>query len=602
MNCIKKLSPEQAQKIAAGQVVERPANIVKELLENSLDAGATHISLSIEDAGKKLIRVIDNGSGMNPQDALMCFEHHATSKIISIEDLMNIATFGFRGEALSSIASVSKVTLCTRMSDSTQGIQIIRSTDTNQTTSIACPVGTDITIEDLFYNVPARQKFLKTTETEWRQIMQLFHAFCFDYPEVHFKLINHNQEVLNCPATHTIANRIAQLWDLSAAKHMIPIDAHHEQKNIHITGMISDHQYTKYDRSTIYFLVNKRWVKNYFLSKALLKGYANVLPAGKYPAACIIITVAQSDLDINTHPRKEEVQFLQSKTVEQLVSSAVKKALEDNLSAQLNKKVTLQSEPSSFAYEPRPSYSSSFVAAPYADLAPRRQTTTFEKLINPLPEIKNNQPVQHAQQTITTTQDTSLSEQYHIVGQYRKTYILLEHEDGLYLVDQHAAHERVLYELFAKRFDQVATVRLLFPPLLTISDHDYQTLEPYLELLHKNGLELERWGPQELMIQSAPVHLKDAPLDDLITTFISWIRQEGHADKDAITKSLHEKLHAQMACKAAVKAGDTLTMSQMHQLLQDLQVHEHRFTCPHGRPTGWLLPLSEIEKKFKRRV
>ena len=340
---IKQLSAQEAQKIAAGEVVERPANVVKELVENALDAGSTQIAIYIQDAGKSLIRIVDNGYGMNPEDAHLCFKHHATSKITRVDDLPSLTTFGFRGEALSSISAVSKVTLITKEAEAAHATKLVLEHGlVIAEEQISGNTGTDISIADLFYNVPARKKFLKTHETESRQILLLFQAFCLDYLSVHFKLYTQGNLIFNCPGTTDMQQRIAQLWDHSIAQQTIAIAA--TTNGIHIEGVITNHTYSRYDRSALFFLVNKRWVKNHTLAKAVMKGYMNVLQPDKFPLACIAITIDPAQVDINIHPRKEEVQFLHPRIVEHALQTTVKEALEKNLSAQLNRKVSFRFE------------------------------------------------------------------------------------------------------------------------------------------------------------------------------------------------------------------------------------------------------------------
>lgn len=600
---IKQLSPSEAQKIAAGEVVERPANVVKELIENAIDAQATHISIYIEESGKKLIRVVDNGCGMSAQDAHACFLHHATSKINSVDDLQHITTFGFRGEALSSIAAVSKITLTTKEIDAQFGTQLtldqITVVDEKQ---VQCNHGTDIAVADLFFNVPARRKFLKTKETEWRQILLLFHAFVLNYKSIHFKLFSENKLVLNCPPVQALHNRIEQLYEHHTAGNIINF---HEKKDMEIQGAISNHHYYKYDRSSIFFFVNNRLVKNQKLASALLKGYMNVLPQGKYPMAFIFITVDPTTVDINIHPRKEEVQFLNPRIVEAMITQAVKTTLENHLSQQLKKTVTLA--PASFAQHNFENVGFTQAPSLFSESIKREQTIALnldkildkqpfdqqEPLINTAPTFEKNNEIQ---------QKASDNQTFTIIGQYNKTYILIEKEEGLFIVDQHAAHERILYEQFAQKFENSAKITLLFPQVITIVSNDLDIFESYIDILRTHNIDIERFGQDHLIITATPVHLKNVNLEELIREMIVWINETQSVDQNALRKTLNEKLHAQMACKAAIKAGDTLTLEQMKQLLNDLHKTANRFTCPHGRPTGWLLSLYEIEKKFKRIV
>ena len=617
MTKIKQLPPHEAQKIAAGQVVERPANIVKELIENALDAQATQISLYIEDGGKKLIRVIDNGYGMNSDDAQLCFAKHATSKITSVEQLETINTFGFRGEALASIAAVGKVTLLTKQSDTQQGTKIIiEGGHIKDHTITACKTGTDIAIHNLFYNIPARQKFLKKTQTEWRHIQQLFHAFCFAHPSIHFKLFSEDKPIYNYPTaqfdereshTNNIISRCTQIWEHNQAQHMLAINAEHSN-TLKITGAISNHQHYRYNRNGILFFVNKRWIKNYSLSSALLKGYLNVIPPGRYPMAIINITVDPTTVDINIHPRKEEVKFIHPRRVEQLIKNAIKEVLEENLSNQIKQPVDFVPQTKNFGFDV-PHTSPSF-AYPHQPTPPFAATPTKQEKKSTLPfEITHNKQFEtkEYEQTIIQPQTPNINQttsttSYNLIGQYKKTYLLIEKETGLFLIDQHAAQERILYELFSTRFQDIATTKLIFPQIINTTQDNIQTLEPHLTIFHRNGIGIEQFGTNQLKIESTPVHLKGQSLEDLVQQVIAWIQEYQSLDSDKFFNTINEKLHAQMACKAAVKAGDVLTQEQMIQLLKDLEKTPNRFTCPHGRPTGWLLSINEIEKKFKRRL
>lgn len=621
---IHKLSIHEAQKIAAGEVVDRPANVVKELIENAIDAGATTITLYVEDGGKQLIRIVDNGSGMDESDAAFCFEHHTTSKIKSVDDLNTITTFGFRGEALSSIAAVSNVTLITKESTSLIGtkVELVAGTLEFQEPCSA-NTGTDITISSLFFNVPARKKFLKTKETEWNAIQQLFYAYCLDHLHIHFKLFAENKSILNCPATADIAQRITQLWEHNFANNMIPLSTKNKDDSINIHGIISNHHYARYDRNNIFFFVNRRWVKQQKLSSALLKGYMNVIQPGRYPAACIFIDVPPHEVDINIHPRKEEVQFLHPRRVEQLLQQAVKNALEHNVSLQLKKNITFapatevihrtHNITNGLSFEPmyKPTFSvkqqTTGSTAPFNFDAPAFNED--ESLTAPgatkLDVAEFTQDT-HTQQTLHATSHegsaVQVHEHYTFLGQFNKTYLLLEKEDGLYIVDQHAAHERILYELFSKRFEDIATVPLLFPQIITLRTEDLQALEPHLQVFAQHGIGIEQFSDTQLVIKSTPVHLKNQSLEDLVHEAIGAIAEQQNIDSGQFFKSLHEKIRAQMACKAAVKAGDTLSHELVEQLLEDLYKTPNRFTCPHGRPTGWLLSTYEIEKKFKRKL
>jgi len=599
---IKKLPLHEAQKIAAGEVVERPANVVKELVENSIDAQATQIFVHLEDGGKKLIRVEDNGCGMSEQDAKLCFCQHATSKITTVEDLDSIATFGFRGEALASIAAVSNVTLITKEKNTENltgtKLKLNAGKIIKQETVSATP-GTDIIIENIFFNLPARQKFLKKKETESRQITQLLHAFCLAYPNIHFKFFNQKREQINCPQTKTRQARIAQVWDHAFSEQMITLCSSETKQAVSISGLISNHQYFRYDRGQIFFFVNNRWIKNFDLSRALLRGYTNVLPPARYPAAAIFIEVDPQKIDVNIHPRKEEVQFLNPRTITSLLQEAVKTTLENHLSSQLKKTVNISSQKNfsdQAPFESQPFSRKPIENFSFSKQLQQPQAFTFQN--NPLPiETKQKKILESNLQA--TPEVESL---YNIIGQYKKTYILIEKEDGLFLIDQHAAHERILYQQLCGRFKNTATVKLMFPEIITLNEEDMETVAPHLEIFTKNNIQIEPFGQNQLVVHATPVHIKNIKMDELVKEVAGWVREHDQLEKDQFFKAINEKMHAQMACKAAIKAGDTLTMQQMEKLLQDLDQTENRLTCPHGRPTGWLLSLYEIEKKFKRKL
>ncbi len=329
MGIIHKLSSFEAQKIAAGEVVERPYNIVKELLENSLDAGATQITLYIQDGGRQSIRCVDNGCGMTQEDALMSVEHHATSKLTTIDDLETINTFGFRGEALSSICAVSTMTLATQMHNQEHGIQLTFNYGTLKSTEIISrAAGTDIAINTIFDNVPVRKKFLKTRETEWRAIFTLVQAIALAHKHVAFTLYHDNQQALTTYATESLSERVAQIFDRNFSEQFLECASSDQKNNITVSGGITHYQYQRYDRNQQFFFVNKRWVKNYKLGQAFNKGFQNVMPPSRHPAGVIFIELPPGEVDINVHPRKEEVVFLHPRLVELTVEKMVQKRLE----------------------------------------------------------------------------------------------------------------------------------------------------------------------------------------------------------------------------------------------------------------------------------
>lgn len=603
---IQKLSPHEAQKIAAGEVVERPANIVKELLENSLDAGASAITITVEHGGKNSITVTDNGCGMEQEDARICFERHTTSKIRSVTELETVKTFGFRGEALASICSVAQVTITTKPKNFLEGIKLsIEGGKLRQVDVVGCPVGTTISIHNLFYNVPARKKFLKTTATEWGHIVSLFKACALSNPQVHFRLVHDTTIAYNCPPVKGTIERIAQLFDTPLTTHIVELSIP-ESSDIKLSGAVTTQQYARYDRGGMFFFVNGRWVKNYQLGQAVTKGYLNVLSAGRYPAAVIHLELAPHLVDINVHPKKEEIQFLNPRTVQSSITQAVKTTLEHSLSQQLKRTISFATtntlvEPLFQEIEDVPSF-------PPFSLQSPSNTSEFQGFSSELPVVKQAAAPKIAAQdkefatVIDQDKQEALDQEYSVVGHYHNTYILLEKQGSLLFIDQHAAHERILYERFANRFEPLATVRLLFPIIITLSAQHLKLLEPHLNLFEQNGISAEQIGDTQLAIKATPVFLKDCPIHDLIDQMLGWIEELQGIDPEEFYKTITEKLRAQMACKAAIKAGDSLSKEAMEELLHDLTKTKNRFSCPHGRPTSWELPLLEVERRFKRKT
>jgi DNA mismatch repair protein MutL len=580
MNCIKILPPDQAQKIAAGEVIERPANIVKELIENSLDAQATAITVYIEKAGKQRIRIIDNGCGMSSADARLCFLSHATSKITSIQELDTLTSFGFRGEALASVAAISKVHLITRQMEAASGVQLTYTAGTiHEEKEVACNVGTDLSVADLFYNIPVRKKFLKQDETEWNQILSLFYAFCMSNPSIFFKLFHNDKLILNAPPTSTIKDRITQLWDYNFSQYMIGLPAPTTPLDwLSITGYISNHHFWRYGKNNIFFFVNNRWIKNTELSKALIKGYYNVLPPGKFPAACIMITINKNLVDINCHPKKEEVRFVKPATIETTLTALVKQALEQNLSQKIGGATDLPYAPTEAAScLPQP------VIPSYPDS-------------NLGPALSKGEGYGGLREGWEKGETLGT-----IIGQLFNTYIIIENDKELVLIDQHAAHERILYEKFLNNFEHKEGTQLLFPEIVPLTKEHITLLIAEKTFFAHQGLDLEQVSSTEIIIKTAPPQLHQTSLKEFLLDAAAFMEEHEQLDRETFRKKLNEHMHSHMACKAAIKAGDTLTTKQMQMLVQNLCQTEKRFICIHGRPTMWSIGKEEIEKHFRRR-
>ncbi len=602
MGKIKQLPPHEAHKIAAGEVVERPASVIKELVENAVDAGATTISIYIQQAGKQLIRIVDNGCGMDQDDAALCFAHHATSKLNSFDELQQVTSFGFRGEALTSISAVSKLVLQTKESLAVHGIKVERENNINSIAHVSCQTGTDISVHDLFYNVPARKKFLKADQTEWRHIVQLFQAFCFSYPKIHFKLYNDETLSYNCPPTHSLINRCEQLIESSIAQSMIQL-IEFKNDSVEIAGIVSNHHVFRYDRSLLFFFVNNRWVKNGSLSKAIMKGYLNILPPDRFPVALFNLRVNPQEVDINVHPRKEEVSFLHQRKIEIALQEAIKNTLTHSVMPEKKAVHAYQHSPvnqvkqfASISLEDKPSTQ---IQSPATEIF--QTLPTHNALINFDTNTRTQLPftdfIEEKQQPISDPEHN-----WHLLGSYASTYLLVERHDGLMLIDQHAAHERILYEQFKKRFGQLPTIQLLFPELIALSMNDIALILEYKDFFSQHGILLDQISQTHVAVHSVPIHLKNCSHTQLIKETIALIVEHQELPREDFFKKAHEKMHAQMACKAAVKAGDNLSVQQQQELITQLSECENQIACPHGRPTRWLISLYEIEKKFKRKL
>jgi DNA mismatch repair protein MutL len=625
MSKIKILPSHEAQKIAAGEVIERPAHILKELLENAIDAGASQITIYIEQSGKQLIRVVDNGCGMSADDAVCCFLPHATSKITSLDDLYTVQSYGFRGEALASISAVSKVQLITRASDAQDEAIgcLVEYYDGNAqcVQPTACPVGTDIAVRELFYNMPVRKKFLKHDETEWNQLLSIVQAVSLVHTPIHFKLFHDTKLVLNAPAVSTPQDRIAQIWGNNVAQQLQPLNVENTEARmpswLSFSGLISQPHFWRHGRQLMFFFVNNRWIKNQELGKALLKGYLNVLPPAKFPAAFIFLTVDQSFIDVNVHPKKEEVRFIKPATVDTHLSNAVKKTLEKRTENSLSFERIETPRPSLTHHEP--TVFQSFIVPPEQPLnnqisTPINWDTIFTEAkitspgtSNPVSievseqkEVTQN-PVIVTQQLIIPQQKQSfLCDYFSIIGQLFKTYIMIENGDELVIVDQHAAHERVLYEKYLKNFESKEGSTLLFPEIVQVTKNQLTLIMGVQDFFHQQGIVIEEFGEQSLVIKTSPPLIQQHDLKNLVLEIALFIEEHDHFDTIKFRKQLNEFTHSHMACKAAVKAGDQLTPIFMQQLITDLAAADNNFICVHGRPTIWTHSKSHIEKNFRR--
>jgi len=587
------LDPREAQQIAAGEVIERPANIVKELLENSIDAGATSITVHIEKAGKTKISVADNGCGMSKADATLCFARHATSKIRSVHDLTALTTLGFRGEALASIAAVSSVTLTTKEHDEPLlGTSItyrhgIQTTCAEQT----CPPGTTITIENLFDALPVRKAFLKQDDTEWHQIQTVLYGIALTHLGLSLTVYKDTVLLLQAPAVRTLQERITQLWGTQLSKHLTAV--HTQERGITITGLVSTPPYARYGKDLMFLWANNRLIKNSDLCKAIIKGYHHALPYGKFPAAFLAISVEGSDIDVNIHPRKEEVRFTKPGVLATLTTTAVTAALE---------------RAPDFAATPfaaqRSTPLSTQIATNYTPplrTAPVQQPMLFMHPSHMTPPVTPPQPQAPWPASTPATKEIVLHS-FRFVGQLFATYLLFEGEDEYIIVDQHAAHERILYHKYTTIFTHKEGTQLLFPETIMLaSTPATEALLQVADFFQTQGIAYQQTGPMHVTITSAPPQLQKESLQNLLADAADFVMTHRTLNADLFQKRLNEHVHSHLACKLAIKAGDVLDQQTATELIKTLLATPLNFMCIHGRPTVWRIQRSDLDKHFKRK-
>ncbi len=578
---IKILPDEVASQIAAGEVVERPASVVKELVENSLDAGATHITITVEGAGQKLIEVADDGLGIPAKEISMALARHATSKLSSAADLFNIETLGFRGEALASIASVSRFTITSRTRESEVGVRLV--VEGGQIDSdvqpIGAPAGTVVRVEDLFYNVPARRKFLKTDSTERRQIDDLVTRYALAYPDVRFQLSQEGRSALQTTGSGDRREVLAALFSTDIARQMLEVNAVYDESRV--SGYISPTSLTRSNRRGITLFVNGRWVQDISLSTALIQGYHSMLMVGRYPMAVMFIDLPPKQVDVNVHPAKSEVRFTNRDDVFSSVQRAVRRAL-----LAYSPVPPVQGQVRWSPPEPQPGFDQGGWQRPsggQSSFSPDHATT-------PQPPEKN-QPV--VQPPLSAGGVPLLR----LIGQVGSAYLVAEGPDGLYLVDQHAAHERILFERYMQqRSQQIPSQALLDPATVELDSASARLLEDQAEVMKNLGFEIESFGPNTFKVRRMPSLLAGS---DPVAAVRSVI-EDFEEDETPLQNEIEAKIIGRVCKRAAVKAGKVLSVDEQKALLRDLEACQSPRTCPHGRPTMIHLSIDLLERQFGR--
>ncbi|MGC1869491.1 MAG: DNA mismatch repair endonuclease MutL [Acidobacteriaceae bacterium] len=668
MGYIRVLSDQVANQIAAGEVVERPASVVKELLENSLDAGAQRIRIDVEAGGRKLIRITDDGRGMVRDDALLAFERHATSKIHSSDDLLELTTLGFRGEALPSIASVARVHLSTRSAEEAVGTEMeIAGGKILRVADCGIPAGTTLEVRDLFFNTPARKKFLKAEQTELSHIAALATHYALANPTKHFELHSATHALLEAPAVQRVSERIFQIFGRDVLDQLLPVAAetNFERAGIpepppwkrpvdwqpqppgplRLHGFVSRPQLQKLNRNSMYVFVNQRLIRDRMILHALTEAYRNVIPPTSFPVVLLFLEMPPQEVDVNVHPAKTEVRFRQQAFVHDFVRDAVRNSIIKTRPAasfltalsghaEMTPALVPDLSPLPGAPEPvdssirglgstqtqvseaRPGAPAVGTASPAAvafqdsDLPPVAEDTERFELKPPpispaaqlLPFVAGSPVIlapQSGEEEDVTPPTLNGLARLRPLGQLEESFILAVNEEGLWIIDQHVAHERVLFEKIVRDRDveQVQRQRLLMPVLIDLKPDQMPLFATIAAELERNGFEAEPFGPRTLAVKATPVGLVGRELERTLVEVLEQTEREQQAQN---LDTLRLRIAASIACHAAIKIHTPLEMGKMEWLLEELAKTEHPTSCPHGRPIVLRYSLKEIQRAFQR--
>jgi len=599
---IRLLPEDVAARIAAGEVVERPASVVKKLVENSLDAGANRVEVETRGGGRDLIRVQDNGTGIPAAEVELAFRRHATSKLETADDLEHIATLGFRGEALASIASVSRVTCITRHAAEEVGLRIrIEGGSIVSRSAVGRPRGTELLIENLFYNVPARRKFLQSERTERNHIDAFLTRYAVAYPHVAFSLRHDGREILSTSGSGNAAEALLQVYGLDLGTSLLEIPAVlTEGQDIQVQGFVGPTDVHRANRGYITIFVNGRWVQDLRLTYAVIQAYHTLLPINRFPVAFISVTMPATEVDVNVHPAKTEVRFRDGDAVFRAVQRAVR--------------ATVTSEaPVATAWQAPPAPSGEGVATSEADLATRARLAALTPAVRQITFSQDEErtdapPIYLSGVSSMPQSETPAPERprsttaptlppLRVIGQASTMFIIAEGPDGLYLIDQHAAHERVLYErmLSAWMQGQLASQPLLEPATVSLPVADAAYLEELLPALQALGMEVETFGPGTFLVRALPGLLANVPAGDLLADIAA-----NTDERSPIHTGLEELVIRRICKRVAVKAGQVLSREEMERLVRDLEQTANPRTCPHGRPTIVQISVEQLVRQFGR--
>ncbi|WP_134687092.1 DNA mismatch repair endonuclease MutL [Brevibacillus migulae] len=655
MGKIQLLDEQLTNMIAAGEVVERPASVVKELVENAIDAQAKHIDIEIEEGGLQLIRIVDDGDGMDRDDCARAFERHATSKIRTTRDLFTIRSLGFRGEALPSIASVAKVELLSTESSGEVGTRlVVEGGQVKSITDAARVKGTEILVRDLFYNTPARLKYMKSIATEIGHISDYVNRLALTYPHIGFTLSHNGKVLLQTSGDGKLLHVIAAIYGVQVAKLLLPISG--ETLDFTWNGFISKTEVTRANRSYLSTLVNGRYIRHYGLNNAIMRGYHTLLPGGRYPIVVMQINMDPVLVDVNVHPAKLEVRFSKEDELCAAVEQSVQSTLRQGLSivkplqaerprdrtglqpVQTSLDLSLRTPsienaagarvrewltPLPPVFAPQPSSMVMPLPVPEAPvvdsalpLPEKEETAVREEPLYyaeemPLMEVRDDTgqfPLPEPEEIHSTAEGETMAPAsasavplFYPVGQVHGTYIVAQNETGMYLIDQHAAQERIFYEYFMEKLKEegIASQILLFPHTMECTVAEAERLKKRLDLLQSFGLEIEWFGNRTFLVRAHPHWFPEGSELEVIEELVQFVLEMGESSKVDI-RQMREKAAIMMSCKASIKANRFLTHAEMESLLNRLRETTSPFTCPHGRPIIIHFTSYELEKMFKR--
>ena len=643
MSFVHVLDDNTINKIAAGEVVERPASVIKELVENAIDAHADRIEVEITAGGTSFMRVSDNGIGMSRQDAELAILRHATSKIVKVDDLLTIGTLGFRGEALPSIASVSRFTLTTRQAGDELGTEIkISGGSLPEIGETGCGIGTTIRVEDLFFNTPARKKFLKTNNTEGGKINEFIVKLAISNPQIAFKLINNNKMAVSTPGNGDLKDTLQSIYGGTVGSALLPLEF--EDEDIRLSGFVTKPSAIRSSRSWQTFIVNGRIIANRAIARAIDNAYHALIPKTGYPLVALNIQVPQNTIDVDVHPQKSEMKFEDESRVFKAVYKAVLDAIRPkdevrqlgqlgNMAAGVEQaeidrhvahgmqEILLEAKdverasaaPARYVpvYEERRQAAMQWREAaarmevpktaeppePQPVFVPEAEAETVHEMVSvPVPEMKHVPESVSVPEPVPVENDREQSCRMVPIGQVDNTYIIAQDADGLYIVDQHAAHERILFDRFSARAGEIPVQQLLVHLMLDFSSHEAEIIENNLAMLKELGFGLEPAGPNQFRLTEVPADVPSGEAEDFIREILASL-EELHKPSAA---ELRQAAIATASCKAAIKAGFKLNFRQMEILLAELNDTAMPYTCPHGRPTIIKFSTDELAKMFKR--